>query len=195
VRLVSEYLVRPRYGDTHCGDAVVIRSEARVDLVAVIDGLGHGERAEHAAQTGAELLREIPLDEQTTAFGLVQRVHNAMRGTRGAAGMVCVHQRGLFDCCGVGNVELRSNSSLGGVLTPGVLGQQTRRLRTCSSEVAPGTRIAVFTDGVSARFDMRTLDQMDLSQGCKYLIETYGHKQDDAAVVLSDIVLPPEEEL
>jgi anti-sigma regulatory factor (Ser/Thr protein kinase) len=51
-------------------------------LMAAVAGLGGGDQAKEAAATAAELLEGRPSE---SPVGLVQRCHEALRGTRGAA--------------------------------------------------------------------------------------------------------------
>src|SRR6266496_1820367 len=68
-------------GEAVCGDLHLIKPIPDGVLLAVADGLGHGDEATVAAKTALAILeehREEPLE------ALVTRCHDALRKTRGA---------------------------------------------------------------------------------------------------------------
>ncbi|HEU5010218.1 MAG TPA: hypothetical protein VFT33_05935, partial [Gaiellaceae bacterium] len=75
-------------------------------LLAGIDGLGHGDEAARAARKAAKVVRENPSPDLAV---LVQRCHNALKGTRGAAISLALVScaEGVVTWLGVGNVEGR----------------------------------------------------------------------------------------
>jgi negative regulator of sigma-B (phosphoserine phosphatase) len=129
-------------------------SEGERTLVAVIDGLGHGEAAALAAGRAVDYLRRWPLT--ATCEAAMHGVHEALRGTRGAAASGVPAARPGLVCCGVGNVEIRC---FGGkvpiLLSPGVLGARVQQFRMCRAELTPGSRLVLFSDGISQRSAVR----------------------------------------
>ena len=68
-------------GEGRSGDVAVFAPSRRGGLVAVIDGLGHGDAAADAAEAAAEVLRrEVERDPQE----LLEICHEELRRTRGA---------------------------------------------------------------------------------------------------------------
>lgn len=94
---------RPIAGEHVSGDRHVAVSSTRL-VVAVIDGLGHGPEAAHAAGRAAEIVETHP-DERPDA--LLRRCHDALRNTRGAAMTVASIDPvvGEMTWLGVGNVQ------------------------------------------------------------------------------------------
>jgi phosphoserine phosphatase RsbX len=94
---------RPIAGEHVSGDRHVAVSSTRL-VVAVIDGLGHGPEAAHAAGRAAEIVETHP-DERPDA--LLRRCHDALRSTRGAAMTVASIDPvvGEMTWLGVGNVQ------------------------------------------------------------------------------------------
>ena len=94
---------RPIPGEHVSGDRHVAVSSTRL-VVAVIDGLGHGPEAAHAAGRAAEIVETHP-DERPDA--LLRRCHDALRSTRGAAMTVASIDPvvGEMTWLGVGNVQ------------------------------------------------------------------------------------------
>src|SRR5438552_18011766 len=95
---------RPLPGEIVCGDLHLIRPIRDGVLLAVVDGLGHGDAAIAAAQTAIAVLKSHA-EEPLTA--LVNRCHAALTKTRGAV-MTVATLRWFGDeltWLGVGNVE------------------------------------------------------------------------------------------
>ena len=93
-------------GETTSGDLAVLRLLPEGALLAGIDGLGHGREAALAARRAGAVVRERPTADLVL---LVQRCHDALRGTRGAAislAFVSAADGGLT-WLGVGSVEGR----------------------------------------------------------------------------------------
>jgi len=93
----------PIAGEHVSGDRHVAVSSTRL-VLAVIDGLGHGPEAAHAAGRAAEIVETHP-DERPDA--LLRRCHDALRSTRGAAMTVASIDPvvGEMTWLGVGNVQ------------------------------------------------------------------------------------------
>ena len=68
-------------GERRSGDLAVFAPSARGGLVAVIDGLGHGDAAADASEVAAEILSAHADDEPQR---LLERCHEELRRTRGA---------------------------------------------------------------------------------------------------------------
>ena len=95
-------LVMP--GQTRSGDRCVIAIADGTALIAVIDGIGHGEEAAAAANAAALVLETSPNESLRTLF---DRCHAQLRATRGAAMTVArfeSHGRTL-DWLGTGNIK------------------------------------------------------------------------------------------
>jgi negative regulator of sigma-B (phosphoserine phosphatase) len=187
VTLNVEHLSVPREGETECGDIAVVRIEADFMLLAVIDALGHGPLAAAAAHIAAELLDTAPLDRGV--LHLMETLHGALRGSRGAAAMLCIlTPDGRLQGCGVGNVEMRTTGSrVPTVLTPGILGASVNRLRTFEARVVPGDRLVLFSDGLSARMDLASVRALPPAGACEALMTQYRRSHDDSTVLVTDI--------
>ena len=90
MRLSVAHRSRPKQGEVANGDAALVREEGGHTLVAVVDALGHGPMAAQAAAEAVRCLSSLPLG--TSVEPLVEALHAALRGGRGAAVML-----GLFD--------------------------------------------------------------------------------------------------
>ena len=91
-------------GEVVCGDLHLIKPIPDGVLLAVADGLGHGDEATVAAKTALAIVEghsEAPLE------ALVTRCHDALMKTRGAVMTVATLNslEGSLTWLGVGNVE------------------------------------------------------------------------------------------
>ena len=204
MKAIVEFVTRPCDGHTENGDAAVVRRWETGVLVAVIDALGHGAHAAKAADAAVRYLTEAQLTLGVQQ--LVEGLHDALRGTRGAAAMLLRLDAYKLSGVGVGNVELRALSfgvagappSYPGVsrprvpvvLTPGVLGGPLPKFRFFQAELSPGDRVVVFTDGIAARFDEEASKRAPALAVCQAIMERHRKRHDDATVLVTDIEAP-----
>lgn len=180
------HCLRPFPGETACGDDVVVVHGPGAVLVAVVDALGHGERA-------AEVARALraSLEGADVSLGLraiFERSHADLRGSRGAAMTAILVGESELEACGVGNVALRSEGlALSFVPSPGVIGARLLRLRTARCARARGARIAIASDGVSSRFSLSLTLGRDAAEACRELFELHVKDHDDATLVVIDL--------
>ena len=182
---------RTKKGETACGDLhFVKRFEAGV-LLAVIDGLGHGEEAAKAAQTAAAMLDQ----HASEPLGpLMERCHKALAGSRGVA-MTTVSIRTVgntLSAIGVGNVcgcliraDARATPRIDEILLRGgIVGFQLPPLRMSMRAITPGDWLLLATDGVCAGF----AEALNLSQTPKTVAQrvlSRHFKANDDALVLA----------
>jgi negative regulator of sigma-B (phosphoserine phosphatase) len=123
---------------------------------------------------------------------MMRAVHGALRGTRGAAATVCVLNGQRLEACAVGNVQLSAHgSSLPLVLSAGVLGHQVGTFRICRCEVAPRTRLALFSDGISTRVRLEETSKLTPAAACHAIFAQHRRAEDDATILIADLGLPP----
>jgi phosphoserine phosphatase RsbX len=166
--------MRCRRGEATSGDLAVVSLLPEGVLVAGIDGLGHGDEAARAARTAAEVVRQSP--SQDLAL-LVQRCHDALKGTRGAAitlAFVSLSEGGVT-WLGVGNVEGRVLSGDPSATQPkgslplgtGVPGHELPPVRATKLDLRTGDVIVLATDGVASGF----ADSLDVSGSTQAISE------------------------
>ena len=90
-------------GQTDSGDHHLVRKLSTGALLAVVDGLGHGQDASAAAKIAIRILRRRA---QEPIVALVNHCHAALRETRGAVMSLAQFQakEGTITWLGVGNV-------------------------------------------------------------------------------------------
>jgi hypothetical protein len=166
--------MRCRRGEATSGDLAVVTLLPEGVLVAAIDGLGHGDEAARAARTAAEVVRQSPSQDLEL---LVQRCHDALKGTRGAAitlAFVSLSEGGVT-WLGVGNVEGRVLSGDPAATQPkgslplgtGVPGHELPPVRATKLELRTGDVIVLATDGVASAF----ADSLDVSGSTQAISE------------------------
>lgn len=184
------HLSVPKSGERVNGDAVLVRrTDAGHLLLAVIDALGHGPHAAHAAHIALGCLQDASLEDPLAV--LMQAMHARLRDTRGAAATLCILRGSKFESCAVGNVQLRClDASVPLVLSSGVLGQRMPKLRVCEAELRPGARLALFSDGLSSQFRLEETRQLTPQQSCQLALERHRKKEDDCTILVADLEGP-----
>ena len=161
-------------GETVSGDQYVVVPSRDGILLAVIDGLGHGDEATLAASKAVEVLTSHANDPVVV---LMQHCHQALRETRGAAMTLVALNRleRTASTLGVGNVEtvfvradVRAKPARESVLLRnGVVGYQLPALQTSELTVAPGDVVVFATDGIREDFG----DQLSATEPLPRLVE------------------------
>lgn len=141
------------------GDLHLVAPSRDGVLIAVVDGLGHGDEATVAARAAIAVLGEHP-DEPLVP--LLQRCHTALKNTRGVVmTLVAIdtarHRAALL---GVGNVEavlLHADPDArpareSALLRGGVVGYQLPALQEHTVPFADGDLLVLATDGVREEF-------------------------------------------
>jgi anti-sigma regulatory factor (Ser/Thr protein kinase) len=142
----------PKSGETICGDAWGSDIEGERLAVTVIDGLGHGPDAAVAAHAALAAFRRAP---GLSPASIIERMHSALRSTRGAAVAVASidRDRGTVTYCGVGNISAAIISS-GPIQRPvshnGTVGHTLRKVQEFTYTIAPDDIMVMQSDGVSA---------------------------------------------
>ncbi|MBI5495392.1 MAG: SpoIIE family protein phosphatase [Deltaproteobacteria bacterium] len=186
MKVVVEHRTRPCPGEQANGDAAFVRHDGGSVLLAVVDALGHGPNAAAVTASIVASLKEIPLNHGVES--ILAGLHNSLRGTRGAAALVCVLKNWRMEGAGVGNVELRcAGPSLPIRLSAGILGSRWPRLNVFDGEVMPGHRLVLFSDGISRRFTLDALAGRSAAEACALLLERHASPFDDATVMVADL--------
>lgn len=185
---------RPLKGETLSGDAHVVATTACGTLVAVIDGLGHGEQAciaARAAADAAERYADAPLTE------IVRHCHEEIRTTRGAVLSLALFRTDddTMTWLGVGNVAgmlFRANKAGSGTyqdeglfLQGGVVGYRLPALCMRTLAIRPNDTLIFATDGIAGDFS----DQRPIGRSPKCvadeILARYGKAADDAMVLVA----------
>ena len=185
-------------GEGRSGDLAVFAPFPGGGLVALIDGLGHGDAAADASEAASAILHEhsaLPPQE------LLQRCHEELRQTRGA-----VMTLAWFDLdsrsmrwTGVGNVEarfVRAGDELGArfdspVVLGGVVGYNLPQVLVGTMPLQPGDAVALATDGVAADYSASLESGVAAQELAERVLARHGKGTDDALAVVVRYLGPP----
>ena len=155
---------QPMPGQTVCGDLHLVKPFAYGALVAVVDGLGHGDEAIAVARIAIDVLTE---QADQSVITLVKRCHEALIKTRGV--VLTLASFNTLDATvswlSVGNVAgllLRADTKAmppceTALLRGGVVGYQLPPLHASVIAVAPDDLLILATDGIRNSFDLSDL--------------------------------------
>jgi anti-sigma regulatory factor (Ser/Thr protein kinase) len=147
-------ITRPMTGQTVCGDALAVRHDDGVPSLLVADGLGHGPLAAAASGAAVRAFLDAPAGPPVA---LLERVHGALGGTRGAAVAVAqVPGDGSLRYAGLGNISgtAQGTRSRGLVSYPGIAGTRGRPLRETTYPVEAGDVVVLHSDGLTDRWSL-----------------------------------------
>jgi negative regulator of sigma-B (phosphoserine phosphatase) len=182
----------PIAGESRSGDLAVFAGYPGGALVAVIDGLGHGDEAADASEAAASVIREhraAPVDE------LLQRCHETLRRTRGAVMTLAWFDldRSQLAWTGVGNVEARlvrgaavfGDRHDSALVLGGVIGYNLPKVvRPSVMELRPGDAVAFATDGIEADYSVSLTPKLPAQELAERILERHGKGTDDALAVV-----------
>jgi anti-sigma regulatory factor (Ser/Thr protein kinase) len=150
----------PMPGENVSGDACAVHHAPGRWMGMIADGLGHGPSAADAAQQAVRVFREHAL---AGSAELMQRMHLALRGTRGAA--VAVAEINVNACglrfTGVGNIAGRivhDGTSRGAISYNGIVGHEMRKVQEFSYPFPSGALLVMHSDGLASHW---RLDQYE----------------------------------
>jgi anti-sigma regulatory factor (Ser/Thr protein kinase) len=178
-------------GQEVCGDSWgVIQSESNA-TVMVADGLGHGPEAQTASREAIRILHE---NGELQPGELVERTHQALRSSRGAAVAVARidHAKQMVVFAGVGNISgqiyagAQSRQHL--VSVNGTAGHQAQRIREFPYPWPTNGMLVMHSDGLSSQAGLEAhagLALRDPSLIAGVLYRDFARRNDDATVVVA----------
>jgi anti-sigma regulatory factor (Ser/Thr protein kinase) len=189
----SAVLVRPITGESESGDGALITDDGQFRRVMLADGLGHGPLAARAAQQAIRACGDLPA---ATAPGTVlEQIHRALSGTRGAAAAVVRVElgTGAVRFAGAGNISsflVAAERRTALLSDPGILGHQIRTVREVDAQASPGGALVMHSDGLSEKWTMDSYPNVLAYPAvllAASLLRDAGTRRDDASVVVSHL--------
>ena len=181
-------LVRPKVGYRKGGDAVIMAAHGSKLLAGIVDVLGHGPEA-HDVAMKAQLFLENGA-EPGDPLERLRGLHDALRGTRGAAVGLAVLDavHGVVRYAGVGNTAIRRFGTVADrlVSVDGIVGVAMRTPREQRMRLNPRDIIVMYTDGVRDHFELSDYPELllgDAEKIARSVIRRFGKGHDDAACV------------
>lgn len=177
-------------GELTSGDRGVFVPFPGGALVAVIDGLGHGEEAAKASVKAEQILLAspyAPVDE------LVTRCHEQLRGTRGAVISLASFdgEHDTMSWLGVGNVEAVLIRAEHGVadeavaMRGGTVGFLLPPLHPRTIKVHRGDTLVLASDGIRHGFKGEVIPSREPQQIADEILRLWGKSSDDAFVLVA----------
>lgn len=179
---------RARYDAQHCGDACGHWHADGITSLCVVDGLGHGEAAEVAANLALDYVARHLSQSLPEIFAGCD-AH--LRSTRGVVmGVAMIDEvSGRLAYAGVGNpraLVCGRNIVMFGA-SPGIVGGGYRSLTNEAAMLRPGDLVILTTDGVEKGFDARRYDstlRADVHGLAERIMHDWRRESDDAAVLV-----------
>jgi negative regulator of sigma-B (phosphoserine phosphatase) len=179
-------------GEGESGDLHMVCCNHNGILIAVIDGIGHGEEAAEAARTAAALLQGS-IDEPV--ISLVEQCHEKLRGTRGAVLSLAFisPEQNMMTWLGVGNVQgvlVRANGTRGNAQEPlllraGVVGAKLPALQASVLPVSRGDTIFFATDGIQGDFSTSLSTRENPQRAADRILSRFRSGNDDALILVA----------
>ena len=176
-------------GQSQSGDRHLVQPYINGLLMAVVDGLGHGEQAAAAADLAVATLST---HAHESVISLVKLCHDALRNTRGVVMTLASFNEldWALTWMGIGNVEglvLRAEGSPTPrhenlLLRGGVVGDQLPSLSASIVPLMQGDTLVFTTDGIRGGFakDLSASDQPQVM--ADHILAKYSKDSDDALV-------------
>jgi hypothetical protein len=181
-------------GNDRSGDVEVVSFYDGGVLLAVIDGLGHGDEAFIAAQCAKTTLETHPREP---VEALMQRCHAALRPTRGAVMSLAAidSASGMLRWLGVGNVQgivRRSDASAHPareelLLRSGIVGAQLPTLRSAAIPIRRRDTLIFTTDGIRSNFADGFIASATPHSLAQSILANHLQGSDDALVLVARI--------
>lgn len=162
----------PLKGEEVSGDNWAMAAHEKKLTLIVADGLGHGPEAAKAADAAISLVNDFAVQgsvDSDSSNGhsapmqspsvVLQRAHQALQGTRGAALAVgqINSELGTFTFAGVGNIAvciLYREGSRHLVSHNGIVGSNLRKLQEFSEKWERDALLVAHSDGINTRWDL-----------------------------------------
>lgn len=178
---------RPVLGFEVNGDAYVTKEWNGQTLLAVLDGLGHGEEASSASEEAKKYIAENFANDVDQ---IVSGLHSHLHGTRGVvAGLIRIDRlRHRLAFCGVGNIDARiiGEPPMHPTSLDGIIGLNVRKVKKFEYSYDSLKAVVLHSDGISSKFNTP-----DYSMVCKQpqavaeqILAECGKHHDDATILI-----------
>ena len=192
LKIDTAFATLPLPGEKESGDLCLIKRVGVGTLVAVVDGLGHGEEAANAAHAAVGALERYAREPLSD---LVRHCHEALLGLRGVVlGLAYLDpQAATLTWLGVGNIVgilLRADSGsrparITLVPSAGFIGGDPPHPTTRSVPLALGDTVLLFSDGLKEGFAESVVVTSTPQEIADSAISRHTKGNDDALVLVA----------
>jgi hypothetical protein len=177
-------------GEEVCGDSWIVHHRPGGPRVTIADGLGHGPIAAEASRTAIAVANDHIAD---SAIDLLDRIHGALRATRGAALAVAEIDcdRGIVRFAGLGNIAgciiSGGDTRRQMVSHNGTVGHQARKTQDFSYPWHRDSLLVLHSDGIATHWSLDSypgLFYRHPSTIAGVLYRDFNRGRDDATVVV-----------
>lgn len=185
----------PLPGQKQSGDRCIVKNAFDGALLAVVDGIGHGEDAAHSAEMAVGAING---SASRSPISLLRRCQQRLQGTRGAVLSIAWFNRAddTMTWLGVGNVAgvllrreaygvARQESLL---LRAGTVGAHLPYVSASVHPVGYGDTLIFATDGIRGGFADNLSINAPTQEIARNIIESHWRKLDDALVLVARYV-------
>lgn len=177
----------PYPGEHLCGDAWTSAQTDNSCTLIVADGLGHGVHAAQAADQAIEVFQDnASLSPQLC----LQKIHAALRSTRGAAVVILQAANQKIVYSGIGNVSggiLGADTSKSFVSLNGTIGHQAQRFQEFSYDWPRASLVFFHSDGLHSKWKLSQYPGLQMrhpSLVAGILYRDFRRERDDVTVVI-----------
>ncbi len=181
-------VTRPIAGEQLCGDAITARTLNGSHMIMLSDGLGHGPMA---ADASVDAVSAFHASTTTDAHRVLEAIHTALLGTRGAAVAVATIDESFrtMHFAGIGNVSAfivdeRRSAALS---QPGIVGHPPVRIRPFTLTLRDSAIVVLHSDGVRENWDLDKtpgLTRRSAAVIAASVLRDCGNRPDDASVLV-----------
>jgi anti-sigma regulatory factor (Ser/Thr protein kinase) len=153
---------RPKPNETANGDTFIIKNIRGATLVGVIDGVGHGELASHAANAARQYVER---HAESPLLDIFRGVDRACASTRGVVMALAVFdwKKGTFRYASVGNIEVKvsryGQEKPKFIVRRGIVGKHAPAPVITENEWRSGDILALHSDGISTHWQWHDFAQ------------------------------------
>lgn len=192
LKIEAAFATLPLPGESESGDLCLIKRVGHGTLIAVVDGLGHGQDAACAAHAAVGALDRY---SRESLIDLVRRCHEALVGLRGVVlGLAFLDpQAARMAWLGVGNIGgvlLRADlgnrpSRITLVPNAGFIGAEQAHPTTRSVPLALGDTVIMYSDGIKDGFAESLVLSNTPQEIADFVITRHVKGNDDALVLVA----------
>jgi anti-sigma regulatory factor (Ser/Thr protein kinase) len=183
----------PKPGETVSGDGHLIKQDKNGIHIFFADGLGHGQAAHEAVQTGLQAFHSVRIESPVE---MLRHIHDQVRKTRGMVGTIVSYNKteNEWTFCGIGNISNRtytgllfksymSYNGIIGLNIPGTMkdaripGEKNQHLILCS-------------DGIRTRWDLTkypSVFKYDSIILAACLYKDFSRRNDDTSILIATV--------